>query len=843
LLGRSGKAVAEIRLPLSAVQLEWLRNAAIGLIVAASSYFCLAKIGLVLALPVGYASLLWPATGAAVLTVLRRGISGIAGIAIGASLAYLVSAPETASPQDAWPGLFALAVVGVAAALQAAISAQLLRHHAQTSADEILHPLKLILIAAWLMPASMLRAIVATLVLFQAGLVRDFSPWTFGLTMVLGDVLGTLSALPFILMTGVSTWSWLRIRDTLRSILSIMLSLLVLGWLVAAVMFELRLSKDRTDFQVQSRALIREMAAQPDEDALLLKAMRSLSNANPELSFAQFCDFASIVLQARPQIDNMALIRRVAPADRAAFEAARTSESGQPFHISELGPDKHLQPEPERQRDYYALDYVEPRDRARIARGFDLASEPRRTAALHQAAATGLATATAGIELPGQAGKGLAVVVVFPLASSSGKPDLDSIRGYVDLTIKIDRWIGALLPQSGGLMQTASISIDDVSDGTAQSLIRVAAAKPLSTTPPAAAPGFVEQTELDMEGRRWRVTVGMPPRHLGYLRDPVAWVSLILPQLLAVLLTGTLLLALNQGRARDRLELQVSALSRRYLNDLGTAPLPVASNPPLLLNALDADCEAVWAEDRIDQYYQPVVDLRNGQLLGFESLLRIRAGGPAPQTYDFILWAERNGHIKTLTRRAIAAALEQIERFQAAAKRLEVPWISVNVSASDLGDDGFTDGVIALVQNHPLSRTRLKLELTESVLLADLALAAERLRLLRSAGLRIALDDFGTGYASLSYLHQLPLDTLKIDRSFICRVGPDVTAREIVLAMIAMARKLGLGVIAEGIEDTATAQAVLRLGCTQGQGYRFSKAEPADTVTDWVRTRQRFVAN
>jgi EAL domain-containing protein (putative c-di-GMP-specific phosphodiesterase class I)/CHASE1-domain containing sensor protein len=796
-----------------------------------------------LELPVGYASLVWPAAGVAVLTVLRRGTAGIIGTAIGASLAYVGISPDTVSVHDSFSIFLTLALIGLAAALQAAVSAQLVRDHAHRDSEEILQPLKLILIAAQLLPVSLLRAVIATAALFHAGMVRDFPPWTFGLTIFLGDALGTLSALPFILLTGVSTWSWLRIRSTLRPILNVMLSLIVLGWLVALVMFELRLGKDRADFQIQSRGLIREMAGQPADDALLLNTMRSLSNADPDLSPAQFHEFASIVLQARPQIDNVALIRRVAPADRAAFEATRRSASGKPFQISELGPDKNLRPEPERQRDYCVLDYVEPAERGRFARGLDLASEPNRAAALRKAAASGLPAATAGVELAGQAGKGLAVVVMAPLQADIGKADPDAVRGYVDLTIKLDRWIGALLPQAGALMQKASITIDDVTDGIAQSLTGFAAAKPVSSALPATARGFVEQTELDMDGRRWRVTVGLPPRHLGYLHDLVAWVSLILPQLLAALLSGTLLLALNQRRARDRLELQVSALGRRYLSDVGEAPLPVATNPPLPANALDAGCEAVWAEGRTEQYYEPVVDLRDGRVIGFESLLRIQGDGQAPRTYDFILWAERNGHIKTLTRRAISEALVQIERFQAAAGQLDVPWISVNVSASDLGDDEFTDGVVALVQNHPHSRMRLKLELTESVLLADVALTAERLRLLRSAGLRIALDDFGTGYASLSYLHQLPLDTLKIDRSFIYRVGRDVTAREIVLAMITMAHKLDLDVIAEGIEDTATAQTVLRLGCTQAQGYRFSKAAPAATVTDWVRTRQRFVAN
>ena len=406
------------------------------------------------------------------------------------------------------------------------------------------------------------------------------------------------------------------------------------------------------------------------------------------------------------------------------------------------------------------------------------------------------------------------------------------------MTTKLDHWLQALLMGSNAQMQAASIRIDDITGGGRLPLIATADAGGPST--PLTASGFQYRRTIWMEGRRWEVMIGLPLRNASFLADPAHWIGPLFPQLLGAVIAGVMLLVISQVRTRDRHEMQMSALSRRYLSAVCPAPPPAPIHPPLPSSDLEAGCEAIWAAQKYHQCYEPVVDLRDGRLIGFESLLRITGTAAAPRTFDFITWAEQTGRIRALTSRAIGEALRQIERFQISTASTQVPWISVNVSATDLGDDDFIGDLLAQVQAHPASRPRLKLEITESVLLGDIEMTARRLHLLRGTGLRIALDDFGTGYASLSYLRQLPLDTVKIDRSFVSRVTTDDAAREIVTAMIALARRLGLDVIAEGIEDAPTALAIARLGCTQAQGYRFAHASPADVVTGWVRSARRF---
>jgi EAL domain-containing protein (putative c-di-GMP-specific phosphodiesterase class I) len=156
--------------------------------------------------------------------------------------------------------------------------------------------------------------------------------------------------------------------------------------------------------------------------------------------------------------------------------------------------------------------------------------------------------------------------------------------------------------------------------------------------------------------------------------------------------------------------------------------------------------------------------------------------------------------------------------------------VSINVSAAQLYQPGFIDDVLEVIKLTGADPARIKLELTESMLLNDMPKAIERMRILKCHGIRFAIDDFGTGYSSLHYLQQLPLDQLKIDQSFVRVLPEDENSLSIIQAITAMARSLKLEVIAEGVENQAQRALLHANGCSLYQGYLFSRPEPAAVI-------------
>ncbi|WP_374437782.1 EAL domain-containing protein [Inhella sp.] len=231
--------------------------------------------------------------------------------------------------------------------------------------------------------------------------------------------------------------------------------------------------------------------------------------------------------------------------------------------------------------------------------------------------------------------------------------------------------------------------------------------------------------------------------------------------------------------------------------------------------------------------WQPQVDLRNGALLGAEALLRWHSPplGTVPPD-RFIPVAEDSGLIGELGQWVLEQALRQWRDWQR--RGLAVGRLGLNVSALQLRDEGFINQVRAALQLHGLAPEQLELELTESALQATEG-APERLRLLQTLGVRLALDDFGTGYSSLATLKLLPLNRLKIDRSFVHELETETRDRALVRAIVGMADSLGLGVIAEGVETEAQRQLLIRLGVLQGQGWLYSKALPASEFERYLR--------
>nr|WP_276612409.1 EAL domain-containing protein [Kineococcus vitellinus] len=227
-------------------------------------------------------------------------------------------------------------------------------------------------------------------------------------------------------------------------------------------------------------------------------------------------------------------------------------------------------------------------------------------------------------------------------------------------------------------------------------------------------------------------------------------------------------------------------------------------------------------------HYQPEVDARTGRLVALEALLRwTRPGVGAVSPVDFVPAAEAGGFIVELGRRVLEEACRQLASWRERHPAARALTVWVNVSAHQLSDAAFVRTVTDVLARHGLPGTALGLEITESAVMADADAARAILTALRGAGVRIAVDDFGTGYSSLSTLRTLPVDVVKIDRSFTSRLGCSPSDQRIVDAIISMAHALDLTVVAEGVEQPQQQQVLRTLGCDLVQGYLLGRpAEP-----------------
>jgi len=227
-------------------------------------------------------------------------------------------------------------------------------------------------------------------------------------------------------------------------------------------------------------------------------------------------------------------------------------------------------------------------------------------------------------------------------------------------------------------------------------------------------------------------------------------------------------------------------------------------------------------------FYQPKVDMRNGRVIGMEALARWRHPqlGMIPPA-DFIPIAEETGQINELGRQVLAQVLEDVRRWQELGVALPV---AINVSARQFADHDYCRNLVAQISQSGCAMALIEVEITEQVFLGDMKTAIERLRQLRAAGLTIALDDFGTGYSSFNYIKDLPIDTLKLDRSFISHIDSDKAEHAIVKALVSMCRDLRLHMVVEGVETTEQRESLVSLGCDKAQGFYFYRPMPVGEV-------------
>jgi len=237
---------------------------------------------------------------------------------------------------------------------------------------------------------------------------------------------------------------------------------------------------------------------------------------------------------------------------------------------------------------------------------------------------------------------------------------------------------------------------------------------------------------------------------------------------------------------------------------------------------LENDLRHAVSNNDFEVVYQPIVSLASGMCVGFESLVRWQRNGEAVSPVTFIPIAEELGLIEPLGTWILQEACRTFADWQRRFPAGGLDFITVNVSSRQLMQQNFMSIVEQAIHQAGLTPRDIRLEITETALMDSPNVAAQLLRELRDFGVKIYLDDFGTGYSSLSHLHKLPVDALKIDRSFVrSLLMPDRPA--IVESILALARTLNTSVVAEGIEDDVQAHELERLGCTHAQGYLFSR--------------------
>ncbi|MBD2313506.1 EAL domain-containing protein [Desertifilum sp. FACHB-1129] len=245
----------------------------------------------------------------------------------------------------------------------------------------------------------------------------------------------------------------------------------------------------------------------------------------------------------------------------------------------------------------------------------------------------------------------------------------------------------------------------------------------------------------------------------------------------------------------------------------------------ILLARLQMETELRRAieQDAFEVYYQPIVCLQAGIISGFEALVRWNHptwGRVSP--VEFIPVAEEARLISLIDRWVLQAACHQLRKWQQDFPHLDYLTMSVNISGQQLMQLGLLERLDGVLQETGISGNQLKLEITESAIMENTASETVLLNQLRTLGIQLSIDDFGTGYSSLGRLHQLPIDTLKIDRSFVNRMETDSEGYEIVRAILTLAHSLEMDAIAEGIETSQQLVQLRELGCNYGQGYFFS---------------------
>jgi diguanylate cyclase (GGDEF)-like protein len=256
--------------------------------------------------------------------------------------------------------------------------------------------------------------------------------------------------------------------------------------------------------------------------------------------------------------------------------------------------------------------------------------------------------------------------------------------------------------------------------------------------------------------------------------------------------------------------------------------------------SIETELRRALEKDQLRLFYQPLIDLKSGAVAGFEALARWThedRGEISPA--EFIPVAEESGLILQLGRWAMDKAAQTLAEWDKKTGEKLPLYVGVNLSAIQVARDDIAGVVSSALKSAGLTGDRLSLELTESAILQDPARATRVFEALKALDATVAMDDFGTGYSNLGYLQRLPIDVLKIDKSFVSGMMVDPDAVAIVRAVLSLAEALGMSTTAEGIETVELATTLATLGCSSGQGYYFAKPLEASAALDYWKSRSR----
>ncbi|GJD66837.1 putative bifunctional diguanylate cyclase/phosphodiesterase [Methylobacterium frigidaeris] len=246
---------------------------------------------------------------------------------------------------------------------------------------------------------------------------------------------------------------------------------------------------------------------------------------------------------------------------------------------------------------------------------------------------------------------------------------------------------------------------------------------------------------------------------------------------------------------------------------------------------------ALRADNQLRLVFQPRIDLPTGRCIGAEALLRWNHPDLGPVSPgEFVPVIEHSPHAQTMTAFVLDLAIAQARRWQEAEHRLVM---SVNVSAANLHEPGFGSSVESALRRHGLAPERLELEVTESAVMQDADQARRQLDALAAAGIRLAIDDFGTGYSSLAYLQDMPAHIVKIDQSFVRKLGDGEREKSLVRSMISLSHDLGYRVVAEGVENVETADRLVAMSCDEVQGYFYARPLEVDQFEVWLQEHKQ----
>ncbi len=254
--------------------------------------------------------------------------------------------------------------------------------------------------------------------------------------------------------------------------------------------------------------------------------------------------------------------------------------------------------------------------------------------------------------------------------------------------------------------------------------------------------------------------------------------------------------------------------------------------------ALETDLRSAIASDLLETWYQPIIDLGTGRIVAFEALSRwLHPDRGMVPPVKFIPVAEESGLIIPLGQAVLKHSCAALRRFRLRSADVTM---SVNLSGQQFGRKELVTDVERTVRETGLPPDAITMELTESSLMKDARAAARMLLQLRALGIRVSVDDFGTGYSSLAYLHQFPISSLKIDRTFVANLVTDRQSTEIVRTIITLAHSLNLAAVAEGVETEAQLQHLRAMRCDSAQGFLFAKAIPVDEADALLATDPRW---